>query len=192
MQSKYLTYIFIVFLTVNTIAACTNESEQSEMQEEVKNKSGNTNIPMEQTGESIFATISNIDSLSTFSKMLEAVDLPQTLDADSSYTIFAPTDKALQKLPDGILEVLMKPESKERLAELLKVHLTNEEYSFSDFTDHQTFNSMEGVELKIRKKSGVTTVSQAKIIKPNIKTTNGFIHIVDRFIVHLQPPASSD
>lgn len=193
-MTKYISYIILVLLGVFAWAACTSKSNQANTQASGKSE---TNVSaksiMESSGKSVMATISNIDSLSTFNQMLDAADLAQTLQEDGSYTVFAPTNKALKKLPDGILEVLLKPESKERLAGLLKVHMAKGVYLFSDFRDQQKFNSMEEeVELNVRKKNGATTISQAQIILPGIKTTNGIIYIIDRFIVNLQPPASGN
>ena len=55
---------------------------------------------------------------------VKAAGLAETLQGSGPFTVFAPTDAAFAKLPEGTVESLLKPENKERLVALLENHLT--------------------------------------------------------------------
>ena len=65
-------------------------------------------------------------NFTTLAAALEAADLIEPLKGTGPFTVFAPTDRAFEKLPAGTLEDLLKPESKELLSNILKHHVANE------------------------------------------------------------------
>src|SRR5512143_3530506 len=62
-------------------------------------------------------------SFKTLAKALAAADLVDTLKGAGPFTVFAPTDEAFAKLPAGTLEMLLKPENKEKLRRILTYHV---------------------------------------------------------------------
>ena len=54
---------------------------------------------------------------------VKAADLVETLSGEGPFTVFAPTDEAFAKLPEGTLETLLKPENKEKLVAILTYHV---------------------------------------------------------------------
>ena len=98
--------------------------------------------------------VKDSDQLSTFAKAIEAAELEDTLEGDGPYTIFAPTDDAFDKLPDGVVDALMESDNKDQLEKLLKAHIVEgEEYAESDIKDEDEskveVEPMEGDELTI-------------------------------------------
>jgi len=65
------------------------------------------------------------ESLSTLVTAIEAAGLGETLSGEGPFTVFAPTNEAFAALPDGTLEMLLKPENKESLAAILKYHVVS-------------------------------------------------------------------
>ena len=57
----------------------------------------------------------NIDGFKTLVAAVKAADLVDTLSGEGPFTVFAPTDDAFAKLPEGTLEDLLKPENKDKL-----------------------------------------------------------------------------
>ena len=52
-----------------------------------------------------------------------AAGLVETLKGEGPFTVFAPTNEAFAKLPDGTVENLLKPESKDMLTSVLTYHV---------------------------------------------------------------------
>jgi uncharacterized membrane protein YuzA (DUF378 family) len=71
-------------------------------------------------------------SFKTLAKALDAAGLVTTLKGAGPFTVFAPTDEAFAKLPDGTLETLLKPENKEKLRRILTYHVVPGKVMASD------------------------------------------------------------
>ena len=62
-------------------------------------------------------------SFSTLAKALSEADLIEVLQGKGPFTVFAPTDDAFAKLPDGTIEKLLEPEGRDVLISILKTHV---------------------------------------------------------------------
>ena len=71
----------------------------------------------------IVDTAVDAGSFQTLAKALNAAGLVETLKGEGPFTVFAPTDEAFSKLPEGALEDLLKPENKEKLVAILTYHV---------------------------------------------------------------------
>src|SRR6056297_3541422 len=63
------------------------------------------------------------ESLSTLVEAVKAGGLVETLKGEGPFTVFAPTNEAFEKLPDGTVDDLLKPENKDKLAKILTYHV---------------------------------------------------------------------
>ena len=63
------------------------------------------------------------DSFKTLVAAVKAAGLVDVLKGDGPFTVFAPTDEAFKKLPEGTVESLLKPENKDKLVSILKYHV---------------------------------------------------------------------
>ena len=123
-------------------------------------------------------------TFTTLLAALDAADLTATLRGDGPFTIFAPTDEAFAKLPEGKLEKLLKPENKDKLVAILSYHVVNDQASDAAYATVLT--SLEGNDISITPGDGVTMVNEATVITPDIEASNGVIHVIDTV---LMPPA---
>jgi uncharacterized surface protein with fasciclin (FAS1) repeats len=71
----------------------------------------------------IASTIKEQQQFSTLAKAIEAAGIAETLQGEGPYTIFAPTDEAFDRLPQGLQDALMKEENREQLKTLLQYHV---------------------------------------------------------------------
>jgi len=118
-----------------------------------------------------------------FSKLVTAIKtsgLDQTLGANGSYTLFAPTDEAFAKLPEGTLGKLLQ--DKEQLTEILKLHVLPSEMT-SDRIASGSFKSLQGQNLEIAKDGKTVTVNGAKVQRADIFGRNGVIHAIDTVLM---------
>lgn len=132
--------------------------------------------------ESIVAIASSNPSFSTFTKAVEAAGLTETLGADGSYTVFAPTDEAFAALPAGTLEELMKPENKEKLAAILKYHVLPTEVASSQIQPGEVA-TVDGGNVNLEVVDGKVKVNGAEVVQADINGSNGVIHVIDQVMV---------
>jgi uncharacterized surface protein with fasciclin (FAS1) repeats len=113
---------------------------------------------------------------------VKAAGLVDTLKGKGPFTVFAPTDAAFKKLPAGTVEGLLKPEAKDKLATILKFHVVPGAYDSARLSKAKAkqfgLKSAQGSQVAINLNKGVV-VSGATVTTPDIKASNGVIHVVD-------------
>ncbi|MEM8798933.1 MAG: fasciclin domain-containing protein [Pseudomonadota bacterium] len=122
-------------------------------------------------------------SFNTLVAAVKAAGLVETLKGEGPFTVFAPTDEAFAKLPAGTVENLLKPENKAALVKVLTYHVVSGAVYAKDISG-KTLNtaSVEGGTLSIDGLDGVR-VETAQVVKADIATSNGVIHVIDRVIL---------
>jgi len=120
-------------------------------------------------------------SFKTLAAALQAAGLIETLKGKGPFTVFAPTDAAFAKLPKGTVEELLKPENKAKLTAILTYHVvpgtvTAAQVATMNGKEAKTVN---GQAVKITVDGAAVTVGAAKVVKTDIKATNGVIHVID-------------
>ena len=114
---------------------------------------------------------------------VQAAGLVDTLKGAGPFTVFAPTDEAFAKLPAGTVDDLLKPENKDKLVAILTYHVVPGKVMAADLAGKETMaKTVQGQEVTISGKDGVT-VDGAKVIKADIATSNGVIHVIDAVIL---------
>ena len=114
---------------------------------------------------------------------VQAAELTDALKSKSPVTLFAPTDEAFAKLPEDVLDDLLKPENKSKLRNLLKHHLTAGIVPLKG----KELNTVKGGKIRISI-AGRWLVNDAAAVKRNIRASNGMIHAVNEVL--LAGPAS--
>ncbi|MFM9917566.1 MAG: fasciclin domain-containing protein [Rhizobacter sp.] len=130
-------------------------------------------------------------SFSTLAKALEAADLVTTLKGPGPFTVFAPTDEAFAKLPAGVLDDLLKPESKAKLQGILKYHVVSGKVMAADVMKRTSAKTVEGQALTIKSMSGKVMVNTATVTKTDIGASNGVIHVIDTVLMPPMPSRST-
>jgi len=122
----------------------------------------------------------------TLAAALGAAELVETLKGKGPFTVFAPTDEAFAKLPKGTVEELLKPENKGKLKEILLLHVVPGSVLAADVTKLKEAKTAGGKTVKISTEGGVkvgTDKGMSKVVKTDIKTDNGVIHVIDAVIL---------
>jgi uncharacterized surface protein with fasciclin (FAS1) repeats len=120
----------------------------------------------------------------TLAAAIEAAGLDEVLTDKGPFTVFAPTDEAFAKLPEGTVEALLN--DKEALKQVLLYHVVSGEVMASDVVKLKKAEMLNGQIVKINAKDGVK-INDAKVIKTDIKAKNGVIHVIDTVLI----PSSS-
>ena len=121
-------------------------------------------------------------SFKTLVAAVKAADLVKTLKSEGPFTVFAPTDEAFAKLPKGTLDSLLKPENKKKLQDILTYHVVAAKVPAAKVASGKV-KMVNGKNIKIKVASGKVTVNKANVIKTDIMTSNGIIHVIDKVII---------
>jgi uncharacterized surface protein with fasciclin (FAS1) repeats len=120
------------------------------------------------------------DQFKTLVAALEKADLVDTLKGAGPYTVFAPTDAAFAKLPEGALEDLLNDQDK--LAAVLTYHVVPGKVMSADVKPGKV-KTVQGQSLTVAAKSGAVLVNDARVIKTDITASNGVIHVIDSVVL---------
>ncbi len=136
----------------------------------------------------ILTTASEAGSFTTLAKAIEWTGLTETLKGKGPFTVFAPTDEAFAKLPAGTLDMLMKPENKEKLKSILTYHvLPGRVYADQAVTMTESIKTVQGTTFGIKVKDGKVwignTKAMAEITATDLEASNGVIHVIDTVIM---------
>lgn len=119
-------------------------------------------------------------SFKTLAAALQAAGLVETLKGKGPFTVFAPTDEAFAKLPDGTIEALLK--DKEKLTAILTYHVVPGAVKAADVVKLDSAKTVQGQSVSIDAADGVK-VNDAKVVKADIVCSNGVIHVIDTVLL---------
>jgi uncharacterized surface protein with fasciclin (FAS1) repeats len=120
-------------------------------------------------------------SFNTLAKALQAADLVSTLKGTGPYTVFAPTDEAFAKLPEGALQNLLN--NPEQLKKVLLLHVVPGKVMAADVMKMNSAKTAEGSDLSIEVRSNKVMVNDSTVTKTDIVASNGVIHVIDSVIL---------
>ena len=123
------------------------------------------------------------DDFSTLVAAVKAAELVETLQGDGPFTVFAPNNAAFEKLPEGTVAELLKPENKDKLAGILKFHVVSGSVMAADVIELTEAETVQGQKVSIEVKDGEVFVNGAKVIATDIRCSNGVIHVLDSVIL---------
>jgi len=122
-------------------------------------------------------------SFKTLATALKAAGLIDTLKGKGPFTVFAPTDEAFAKLPKGTVEDLLKPENKAKLTAILTYHVVAGKVMAADVLKLKSAKTVNGKSVQIMVEGGTVMVDNAKVVKTDIGTSNGVIHVIDTVLL---------
>jgi uncharacterized surface protein with fasciclin (FAS1) repeats len=114
---------------------------------------------------------------------VKAAGLVDTLKGEGPLTVFAPTDEAFAKLPQGTVENLLKPENLDKLRAILSYHVVPGRITAEQVVALSSAKTVNGRELTINASNGRVMVDNANVIKADIMTSNGVIHVIDSVVL---------
>lgn len=151
------------------------------------------------TETSIAAIAGNTPELSTLVSAINAAGINELLSKPGSFTVFAPSNKAFEKLPKNLtIAELAKPENKAVLVNVLKYHVIGGEitsdklvkaiegakgkYTFTTVTGNEVTASLKGEQIILKDEKG----NKTQVALGNIKASNGIIHVINDVLIAKQ------
>ena len=187
---KTKTIISTVSLAVALLFG-TTAMAQAKMKKDTKMVGGAEMYP----SKDIISNAVNSKDHTTLVAAVKAADLVETLQGDGPFTVFAPTNAGFDKLPEGTVATLLKPENKGKLQSILTYHVLAGNFSGKDImkaikkgggkATFKTVNGamitamMDGKALVLKDTAGNTTM----VTIADVNQSNGVIHVIDTVVL---------
>jgi uncharacterized surface protein with fasciclin (FAS1) repeats len=185
---RFINYVFIssalMFATSCSDGNKTTEPA-TEVQKEATLGKGQASVSDDVSDPNIIQIAISSKDHSTLVAGIKAAGLEDVLANAGPLTVFAPTNEAFAKLPEGVLDDLLKPENKDKLAAIIKYHAAPGNYDYDHIKRVEGMGQATGEKVVVEIKDGVTYVNGAKVLG-SAKATNGYVHIIDAVLL---PPA---
>ena len=172
----------------------TKEKEATEQEEAAVETETSTEEAMEEKQTIVEIAVGN-ENFSTLVTALKAAGLVETLSSEGPFTVFAPTNDAFEKLPEGTVPALVKPENKEKLTGILTYHVISGEFMAADvvnaINDNDgsfTIPTVQGEELTATLEGESVILTDANgnkstVVMADVDASNGVIHAVDTVVM---------
>lgn len=129
----------------------------------------------------IVATASAAGNFNTLVAAVQAAGLVETLQSDGPFTVFAPTDEAFAKLPEGTVEALIA--NPDKLRSILLYHVVPGKVMAADVVSLNSATTAQGSDVTIMLAEGGVQINGANVTATDIETSNGVIHVIDTVII---------
>jgi uncharacterized surface protein with fasciclin (FAS1) repeats len=195
MKTKNL-FIAFAMSTVIISTACAN-NEKDNKQNKTKETTTEKTVEVETIIESqtIVGVAASNKDFSTLVAAVKAAGLVDTLNGDGPFTVFAPVNAAFDKLPEGTVAELLKPESKATLTAILTYHVVAGEFMATDVVKAINANNGKFAIPTVQGSILTATISgenviltdakgnKSKIIITDVAASNGVIHAIDSVVM---------
>jgi len=140
-------------------------------------------VASSENGPDIVDTAVAAGSFNTLVAAVQAAGLVETLKSDGPFTVFAPTDDAFAKLPDGTVEMLLMPENKDKLVAVLTYHVLSGKVMSGDIAGKRVApETVQGRPIAVDATNGVM-VNDARVVTADVEASNGVIHVIDKVLL---------
>jgi uncharacterized surface protein with fasciclin (FAS1) repeats len=143
----------------------------------------------------IVENAANSKDHTTLVAAVKAAGLADTLSSPGPFTVFAPTDRAFAKLPDGTVQSLVQPAQKAKLTSILTYHVVPGRLTARDLTaavrkggGEAELKTVQGETLTVMRAGKGLTITDAKggksrVTVADVRQSNGVIHVVDSVLM---------
>jgi uncharacterized surface protein with fasciclin (FAS1) repeats len=131
----------------------------------------------------------------TFTTLLAAVDaagLTETLLGRGPFTVFAPTDDAFKRLPNGTVDELLKPQNRDKLRTILTYHVVAGRVTAAQAREVRSAQTVAGQSVRISQEGDLLRINDATVRIADIPASNGIIHVIDRVLIPSEKSATTN
>jgi uncharacterized surface protein with fasciclin (FAS1) repeats len=139
----------------------------------------------------LIATAQKTGQCKTFVKVIQAAGLAQSIKDYGWLTVFAPDDGAFAKLPKDLLEELMKPANKAKLASIILAHLVRGKMMTKD-AKTTTVTTVGNSRIHLAREGSSLRYGDANLVKPDLVASNGVLHLIDKVVLPEQEESPAE
>jgi uncharacterized surface protein with fasciclin (FAS1) repeats len=161
--------------------SCTQPAQEVAATEEVA-QAGQSAVQDDESQKNIVQTAVASPDHKTLVAALKAADYVNALSNAGPFTVFAPTDEAFGKLPEGTVEDLTKPENKLKLQDILEYHVYVGVIRESMVHGSMNLNQVNGKNVSFKKDGDKLQVNGANVVA-TVETSNGIIYVIDSVLI---------
>jgi len=126
------------------------------------------------------------EDLKVMSEVINTAELGSELTGETMYTVFVPTDSGFSDVQET-LDMLLLPENKEQLQNVLKTHIVEGRVLSSQLEEGQTLTTLSGTTLTVRIENGEAVLvgpkNEAYVIRVDTQANNGILHVIDSVLL---------
>ena len=105
------------------------------------------------------------------------------LEGEGPFTIFAPSDQAFERLPEGTVQTLLKPENKQQLVDILKYHIVSGRVYADQAAKATQASTLLGRFVETSANADGLRINKSLVEKADIETANGVVHVIDSVLL---------
>ena len=187
MKSTLIKSLAVAFTTSVLFVACESKQTESAASSvaDVPEQSGQSAVKDDASAKNVVQVAVGSADHSTLVTAVTAAELVDALSNAGPFTVFAPTNAAFVKLPEGTVEGLLKTEKKNDLQNILQYHVAVGVYQLENLTDGQKLGMVNGDNVTFAVKDGKVTINGAAIVG-TVKASNGVVYVIDNVLL---PPS---
>ncbi len=136
---------------------------------------------MDQNLQTVVEIAASNDDFSTLVTAVSKAGLVETLSGPGPFTVFAPTNAAFDKLPEGTIESLLN--DKDALTDVLTYHVVPGKIMAADVVTMSNATTVQGQDLAITVDGNIVQINNASVVQPDIEASNGVIHVIDTVLL---------
>ena len=176
----------VIATIVFCMYACNASTNESQKPEEEVPVAGQSAVQDNESAKDVVKVAAGSPDHTTLVAAVKQAELVDVLSNAGPFTVFAPTNAAFDKLPEGTVADLMKAENKEKLQDILQYHVYVGSLKTDIMQDGQTLNQVNSGNITISKKDGKVVINNSANIVASIPASNGIIHVIDAVLL---PPS---
>jgi uncharacterized surface protein with fasciclin (FAS1) repeats len=185
--------LFMAFATIGLFAMTSCKSSKTE--EAKENTAEVTEIVELMQAPNIVGVAAGNENFSTLVAAVKAAGLVETLSSEGPFTVFAPTNDAFSKLPEGTVESLLEPVNLETLTSILTYHVVsgkfdatavvaaikanNGAFEVTTVQGGKLVASLDGANVMLKDENG----NMSKVVIADVAASNGIIHAIESVVM---------
>ena len=192
---KTIKTLSILALSTFLFVGCGDKKKEDTETPEVEEVMEVEEVEVEEVAPNIVEVASANDNFSTLVTAVVAADLAETLSGEGPFTVFAPTNDAFAKLPEGTVDTLLLPESKDQLTSILTYHVVSGAFdaasviaAINENDGKFTVTTVQGdtIDLSLNDGNVILTDSNggtSTVVIADVDASNGVIHAIDAVVM---------
>jgi uncharacterized surface protein with fasciclin (FAS1) repeats len=183
-MQKPVSFLFVILLY--TIPGC-NPAEQKQASSsevgDVQATVGQSGVKDDVSNPNVVQVAVGSQDHTTLVTAVKAASLVDVLSNAGPFTVFAPTNDAFAKLPEGTVEGLLKPDQKDALSNILEYHVYVGVIKTETMRDGQSLGQVNGKNITVNVKDGKYMINGKATIITSVPASNGIIHVIDEVLL---------